>query len=205
MLSLFSIFTVKTWQNEHFEYHGQCDLVLTKDQEFADGLGLDVQIRTKLIRFWSYIKQAAIRIGDDILEVEGSADPEADASYWINLEYQGPLETVGGFPVKFHKRSAAKSFYEIDLSSKFPGQKIVISTYRYKEFARADFENQLKKPLESPRACWAISALEQLLFGTGTVSVFLMTIPNLEMDGKCSLLTTCCSTILLSPNSQEMY
>ena len=73
--------SVNTWVGEAFDYHGQCDLVLVKDPDFADGLGLDIQIRTKLIRFWSYIKQAAIRIGDDILEIEGSADPEADASY----------------------------------------------------------------------------------------------------------------------------
>merc|ERR1712183_1145735 len=62
----------KTWPQEHFEYHGQCDMILTKDKNFAGGIGLEVQIRTKLIRFWSYIKSAVIRIGDDILEVQGN-------------------------------------------------------------------------------------------------------------------------------------
>eukprot|EP00980_Cylindrotheca_fusiformis_P008662 scaffold1848_cov111-Cylindrotheca_fusiformis.AAC.3 len=38
-----------TWKGEHFEYHGQCDMVLTQDSEFANGLGLDVHIRTKLV------------------------------------------------------------------------------------------------------------------------------------------------------------
>eukprot|EP00980_Cylindrotheca_fusiformis_P022982 scaffold9979_cov130-Cylindrotheca_fusiformis.AAC.1 len=28
----------KTWKNEHFEYHGQCDMVLSKDPEFSNGL-----------------------------------------------------------------------------------------------------------------------------------------------------------------------
>merc|ERR1712183_677508 len=60
-----------SWKGEHFEYHGQCDMILVKDDDFADGLGLEVQTRTKMIRYWSYIKQAAIRIGEDILEVEG--------------------------------------------------------------------------------------------------------------------------------------
>merc|ERR1712151_340570 len=73
----------KTWKNEHFEYHGQCDLVLVKDEKFADGLGIDVQIRTKLVRFWSYIKSAAIRIGSDILEVEGGEGEENPENvYW---------------------------------------------------------------------------------------------------------------------------
>jgi hypothetical protein len=117
-------------------------LVLAKDENFAGGLGLDVQIRTKLVRFWSYIKSTAIRIGDDILEIEGSADPvltEANNHYWINFEYQGELTTLGGFPVKYHLKDMhqSKRWFEIDLSSKYPGQKIVISTWR--EFVRVDF------------------------------------------------------------------
>jgi hypothetical protein len=119
-------------------------MVLTKDDSFANDLGLELQIRTKLIRFWSYIRSAAIRIGDDILEIEGSADPvltEANNHYWINFEYQGELKTLGGFPVKYHLQDTyqSKRWFEIDLSSKYPGQKIVISTY--KEFVRVDFQN----------------------------------------------------------------
>jgi hypothetical protein len=130
----------KTWRGEHFEYHGQCDLVLAKSDDFADGVGLDVQIRTKLVRFWSYIKQAAIRIGDDILEVEGSADMEdLESHYWVNFEYQGEVSTLGGFPVIFTKPNSYKRKFVIDLSSKYPDQRIIVSTY--KEFVRVDFEN----------------------------------------------------------------
>jgi hypothetical protein len=117
-------------------------LVLAKDVEFANGLGLDVQIRTKLVRYWSYIRSAAIRIGDDILEVEGSGDPEdADMHYWINFQPQGEVNALGGFPltVKQGTSKSHKHRFEIDLSSKFPGQRIVIVTM--KEFVRIDFEN----------------------------------------------------------------
>lgn len=140
ILSLFS--TVKTWKNEHFEYHGQCDMILAKDQEFANGVGIDVQIRTKLVRFWSYIKTVAIRLGNDILEVEGSADSEdLETHYWMNLEYQGELKSLGGFPVTVFvsKVRSHKRRFEIDLSSMYPNQKIVISTL--KEFIRIDFQN----------------------------------------------------------------
>jgi len=136
----------ETWQGEHFEFHGQCDMILTRDLNFADGLGLDVQIRTKLVRFWSYIKRAAIRIGDDILEVQGSMDPEPgprEAQYWYNLEYKGLAKTadktIGGFPLKISHSGVSKSFFEIDLDSKYPGQKIVLSTFR--EFVRVDFRH----------------------------------------------------------------
>lgn len=151
-LSLFA--SVKTWKNEHFEYHGQCDMILAKDDSFADGIGLDVQIRTKVVRYWSYIKAAAIRIGEDILEVEGG--PES-ATWWFNnerhIESHTKVETIGGllevksewkgllggFPVTHKLKSGWKQIFEIDLSSKYPGQKIILSTY--KEFVRVDFEN----------------------------------------------------------------
>jgi len=60
-------------------------------------------------------------------------------NYWMNLEYQGKLTTLGGFPVTVSEPCYYKRKYEIDLTSKYPGQKIVISTY--KEFVRVDFEN----------------------------------------------------------------
>ncbi|CAJ1938048.1 unnamed protein product [Cylindrotheca closterium] len=133
----------KTWKNEHFEYHGQCDLVLAKDAKFADGLGLDVHIRTGLVRYWSYIKSAVIRIGNDILEIEGStAEFDSETHYWLNYEYQAELTEFAGFPVKkFSQQGTAvtKNRIEIDLSSKYPGQKIVLSTY--KEFVKVEFKN----------------------------------------------------------------
>eukprot|EP00980_Cylindrotheca_fusiformis_P012262 scaffold2995_cov130-Cylindrotheca_fusiformis.AAC.7 len=131
----------RTWRNEHFEYHGQCDLMLATDMHFADDLGLDVQIRTKLVRFWSYIKTAAIRIGNDIFEFEGDAFPEesSEPKYWFNLEYHGKLDTIGGFPIAMIRNSPLKTMFEIDLHSKYPGQKIIIGAY--KEFVRVDFHN----------------------------------------------------------------
>jgi hypothetical protein len=73
----------KTWKIEHYEYHGQCDMVLARDPTFANDLGIEVQIRTKLVRFWSYIKSAAIHIGDDVLEIQGNTDPEdKETHYW---------------------------------------------------------------------------------------------------------------------------
>jgi len=131
----------RTWQNEHYEYHGQCDLVLVRDPTFADNKGLEVQIRTKLIRFWSYIKSAVIRIGTDILEVQGDADMQGNAKYWFNLEYQAEdMSQMGGlFPVTVHVRSEKKRIVTIDLDAFYPNQKIVISTW--KEFVKVDFVN----------------------------------------------------------------
>jgi hypothetical protein len=133
---------VKTWKKEHFEYHGQCDMVLAKDPNFANGLGLDVQIRTKLVRFWSYIQNAVIRIGNDILEIQGSGEAfDPETHYWFNYEYQGEVTHLGGFPVtvKASKVINHKRTFEIDLSSVYPNQRIIVKTF--KEFIGVDFEN----------------------------------------------------------------
>eukprot|EP00980_Cylindrotheca_fusiformis_P004986 scaffold1060_cov109-Cylindrotheca_fusiformis.AAC.2 len=133
-------------------------MVLVKDEQFAAGIGLEVHIRTKLVRFWSYIQNAAIRIGEDVLEMQGSPDlfvNKDNNHYWINSVYQGQVTTLGGFPVKAKyagKHKGRRWFYskygggnkisrsfEIDLSSKYPGQKIVIGSF--KEFVRVDFHN----------------------------------------------------------------
>jgi len=131
----------KTWWGEHFEYHGQCDLVLLKDPSFADGLGIQVQIRTKLVRYWSYIRSVAILIGDEILEIEGSDDfVETDELfYWYNLEEQSEIKTLGGFSVFAHRQSKKKQKFIIDLSPKYPGQSIEVMTF--KEFVKFTWHN----------------------------------------------------------------
>lgn len=126
---------ITTWKREHYEFHGQCDLVMMKDEDFANGLGLEVQIRTKLVRYWSYIQNVAIKIGNDILEIEGSADAEDEQPhYWFNFEYQGEVEDLGGFPVIFKKQIAYKRQYIVDFNATFPGNDITIELY--KEFLR---------------------------------------------------------------------
>jgi len=128
-----------TWQQEHFEFHGQCDMVLAQDSYFANGIGLDVQIRTKIVRFWSYIHTAAIQIGNDILEIQGSADAQDhETHYWFNFEYQADADIIGGFPLTIRSDGGHKRFFEINLDSKFPGQTIVLSTF--KEFVAVDFK-----------------------------------------------------------------
>jgi hypothetical protein len=125
-----------TWQGEHYEYHGECDLELASDPTFANGKGLLVNIRTEIVRTWSYIKNAAIRIDNDIIEVEGGA---GENRYWFNKVYQGELTTIGGFPVKYSKASSKQRLFKIDLGD---GEQIQIRTY--KEFVRIDFKEPKK-------------------------------------------------------------
>ena len=143
------ITTVKTWNNEHFEYHGQCDLVLTKDANFADGVGLDIQLRTKLVRYWSYIRNAAVRIGHDIIELEGSDDPQDQhVRYWYNMQFRSDeAKTLGGFPMTIRRSHSKLTKIEIDLNSKYPGVKIFMSTY--KEFVKVEVQGATEEAFGS--------------------------------------------------------
>ncbi|CAJ1954197.1 unnamed protein product [Cylindrotheca closterium] len=122
----------RTGKNEHFEFHGQCDLVMTKVKNFAnkEGVDLEIHLRTNMVRSWSYIKTAAIRIGNDILEVQGSAAKEDGIDkrhYHINFEHLGPLTHLGGYPVTISPRN---NKYTIDLDKDYPGQSIEIKTFK---------------------------------------------------------------------------
>jgi len=64
----------KTWTGAKFDYHGECDLVLVDNPTFANGLGLKVHIRTTRIKYFSYIEQIAVQIGEDILEFNNDVD-----------------------------------------------------------------------------------------------------------------------------------
>jgi len=127
----------KTWAGEHFEYHGKCDLELLSDPNFANGKGLDVHVRTELIRSWSYVKSAAIRLGNDILEVQGSTK-NYEKHYWLNGEYLASLKSFGGFPIEFKALNKKANVITIDLQTK-ENQEIVVRTYR--EWIRVEFTN----------------------------------------------------------------
>ena len=71
----------KTFNGQHFSFHGECDLVLMKSKNFASGLGLDIQIRTTRVQngnhnkdafsqAYSFISGVAMKVNQDILEVE---------------------------------------------------------------------------------------------------------------------------------------
>lgn len=104
---------------------------MTKVKNFAKGgLDLDIHLRTSMVRYWSYIKTAVIRIGADILEVTGSPLKESGKNklnYRINFEHLGELDTLGGFPIAINPNNDK---YTIDLDNEYPGQKIEIKTFK---------------------------------------------------------------------------
>jgi len=129
---------IKTWIGEQFDFHGICDLVLVSIAEFGKGAGLDVHIRTKKMRQWSYVNSAAVRIGRDILEVRGGEK----SRFWINgIEGNGNTDklSISEYPIQYHPISKNSEKLIIDLGN---GEGIVIKTWN--NFVSVKVENPKK-------------------------------------------------------------
>lgn len=118
---------VKTWAaGKWFDYMGECDLVLVSAPNF-DGKGNDLDIHTRTtIRYdYSYIETAAIRIGEDILEVGSFGD------YAINgVESRRIAEgngLLGGYGIMHTQKDEKSSVFQVLLG---PNENITISTFK---------------------------------------------------------------------------
>lgn len=68
----------QTWNGDFFSYHGACDLVLVHSPGFSNGKGLRLHIRTERRNMFSFISNAALQIGNDVLEVQSNGE------YFVN-------------------------------------------------------------------------------------------------------------------------
>lgn len=57
------------WGREKYSFHGECDLVMVHSDQFQEGSGLDLHVRTKIQDYFSYIESAAVRVGSNVLEI----------------------------------------------------------------------------------------------------------------------------------------
>jgi hypothetical protein len=124
-----------TWSGEKFSFHGECDLVLVRNREFADGLGMDIHGRTKIHRDWSAFESAAVRIGNDIFEVNGKT------YHWVNGVANAELPAViGGYEVTLQSPAPHIRRFVIDLGK---GEKIHVKTFN--DFVWVDVEGSRKE------------------------------------------------------------
>ncbi|KAL7559871.1 hypothetical protein ACA910_005370 [Epithemia clementina (nom. ined.)] len=115
-----------TWAAQRYSYHGQCDLVLFQSDSFANGLGLDVHIRTEIERFYSMIAQVAIKIGEHVLEVQHD-----------NFFIDGVLGDAAMLPTTFSGYNLSREVQDKSYRSSFTidvGDKHYIKIRIYKHF-----------------------------------------------------------------------
>lgn len=104
----------KTWADYWYDYHGECDLNFIHAPSFADHMGLDIHIRTKIRDNYSYIESAAIKIGSDVLEISSFG------SYLLNGVNGADLEEheraqLGAFQFIHEPESKKIHHYSIDV------------------------------------------------------------------------------------------
>lgn len=134
-----------TWAGDHYDYHGLCDLVFLQNPGFKNGLGMDIHIRTKKFKQWSYVSNVALQIENDILEVTSGTGTGGDigVQYWISYiagdstltqEKDTVLPyTIAGYPVIFRRLSLQSVQFTVDLGD---DAKITIETW--KKLVRVD-------------------------------------------------------------------
>ena len=106
--------------------------------EFDEGVGLDVHIRTKKTRQWSYIVSAAVRIGTDILEVRGGKK----SNFWINgIEGNSNTDklSISEYQIQYYSISKMSERFIVNLGNR---EGIVIKTWN--SFVSVNFENPQK-------------------------------------------------------------
>jgi hypothetical protein len=120
----------RTWSGESYDFHGVCDLVLLKNEQFDEGLGMDIHIRSKRMNEkFSYVDSASVRIGDNTLEVRGGKED----GLWMNSEQVVDIDNdkeafvlSDKFPVAIEKLSEKSKEVRINLGG---AEAIVIRTW----------------------------------------------------------------------------
>jgi hypothetical protein len=126
---------IKTWNRKMYDFHGACDLVMLSNADYNEGQGMDIHLRTKSTKQWSFVSSAAVRIGKDILEVRGAKSGSAH-QYWLNGEAGKDLSLgIAGHSVSYEQENGVSSQFFIALNDN--GEGIKIKTW--KEFVRVDF------------------------------------------------------------------
>ena len=136
------------WNGHKYDFHGGCDLVLLQAPDYNDGQGLYIHIRTKIVRWWSYVDSAVVQIGDDTLEVMGGVE---NKRYFVNgkpgaaLEASGMMPfTIGGHNVRYRHLNDKQFQFKIFLED---GQNVVFKAV--KDFMRVDIENPTEEAFGS--------------------------------------------------------
>ncbi|CAB9526735.1 expressed unknown protein [Seminavis robusta] len=63
-----------------YDFHGACDLVFLDNPDYNNGQGMKIHIRTKIVKWWSYVEQVVVQIGNDTLEVMGGVEQKSSSS-----------------------------------------------------------------------------------------------------------------------------
>ena len=115
----------QTFAGSRFDYHGECDLKLVEVGDFQGGLGLTINIRTKIRATFSYIESAVLQIGNEALEVSSFGD------YILSGVSHAELPgTISGFPITHSQPSNNVHIFEIAVGDEDTEETIVLKSFK---------------------------------------------------------------------------
>ena len=100
---------------------------------FGLGLGLDVHVRTKIRYNYSYIKSAAVKMADDVLEVSSYGDYHLNGVDTAKIDKSS---MVGPFPLSYEAVSSKEHVFKIHISDEE-----MIQVRTFKDFVNVKFIN----------------------------------------------------------------
>lgn len=173
------------WNGEWYDFHGECDLNFVNAPLFGKGAGMDVAIRTKQRHGYSFIESAAMRIGEDILEVSSWAEYKLNGVSSANLDgaHLGPFEIdykfvndkQQVFTIKTDvegeviQMKTFKDFVDVKLEgitrSEFQGATGMMGAFPTGDMLGRDGETVFEEPNEYA-AEWQVRAEDPQLFST---------------------------------------
>jgi len=107
------------WGREHSSFHGECDLVMVRSEQFHNNAGLDLHVRTTIQDYFSYIESAALRVGENVLEFHKAHFYLDGAKYTaedLPLTFGGDFKyTVSEAPIEAGKNPKFHKYFKVDL------------------------------------------------------------------------------------------
>ncbi|CAB9511123.1 expressed unknown protein [Seminavis robusta] len=113
----------ETWTGHQFyDYMGACDLHLVQAPHFAPSLPLNIDVRTKIRNWYSYIESAVVQIGDETLEMGSFGE------YLLNGVQGATMpNTIAGFEVKAFNPNKNFHILEVYIDEQ---EKIVLRSFK---------------------------------------------------------------------------
>lgn len=87
----------KTWTGQWYDFHGACDMHLVDAPKFAPDLPLTIDIRTHARDWYSFIERAALKIGDDVLEVAGFGEYTLNGVTGFGEDFLHSMNSIDDF------------------------------------------------------------------------------------------------------------
>jgi hypothetical protein len=112
----------KTWAGDWYDFMGACDLHLLQAPKFDEGMDLTVDVRTRIRYEYSYIESAAIRIGDEILEVSSWGE------YHLNgIDSAEMPNHISGYLITHSEPTEKSHVFEISIDG---NERIKVKTFK---------------------------------------------------------------------------